>query len=470
MKRKIFMVLLFALMISFNAILTLEASATNYYVNGETGDDSYNGLYETYQGGSNGPWATLGKANTSVPSGTHTINVAAGTYAETVIDTRNGTSGYRWWKGVSADTVSMQAFSVRGNYIKISGFRFVGTGSASTTGCISFTTGGINHTVIDSCKFISCLRPGVVSNSDVTYVTINNCTFYGTNGPASINMWAASEAYWTITNNDISHVFLGEGGARGMNIIGSNHLISGNYIHDIIYSEGGESSHIDAILFAGPYAASQTGIIVEKNHIYLWQEANSAVATSYGFMIASGNGPIFRNNVVEAWGGYNTGGSGTPQAVKVYNNTFRSNMAWTHNYGGHGINFHGGTGHELKNNIFVNFNHGSRGAHSVTVESGASVTGSNNLFWNDGENVSFSGYTPDATDITNTDPKFLANYTDLHLQSSSPAKDAGATIATVTNDYSGISRPQGSHSDIGAYEYTTLPVPPAPPQGLRVIP
>lgn len=42
---------------------------------------------------------------------------------------------------------------------------------------------------------------------------------------------------------------------------------------------------------------------------------------------------------------------------------------------------------------------------------------------------------------------------DFDLVSGSPAIDAGDTIPTVTTDFLGISRPQGSGYDIGAYEY-----------------
>jgi hypothetical protein len=41
---------------------------------------------------------------------------------------------------------------------------------------------------------------------------------------------------------------------------------------------------------------------------------------------------------------------------------------------------------------------------------------------------------------------------DFHLQSGSPAINAGLTIASVTDDYAGTTRPKGSAYDIGAYE------------------
>jgi hypothetical protein len=42
---------------------------------------------------------------------------------------------------------------------------------------------------------------------------------------------------------------------------------------------------------------------------------------------------------------------------------------------------------------------------------------------------------------------------DLQLQTSSPAKDAGVTIGSVTTDILGMTRPQGSAYDMGAYEF-----------------
>ena len=99
MIRKTLKILLPILMVFISISLTLEAFATNYYVNESTGSDSYNGFYGIYQGGSDGPWKTMGKAASAVPSGGHVINVAAGTYSESrVTDSRSGADpGYRYW-------------------------------------------------------------------------------------------------------------------------------------------------------------------------------------------------------------------------------------------------------------------------------------------------------------------------------------------------------------------------------------
>jgi hypothetical protein len=51
----------------------------------------------------------------------------------------------------------------------------------------------------------------------------------------------------------------------------------------------------------------------------------------------------------------------------------------------------------------------------------------------------------------NADPVFVTNYTDLHLQTTSPAKNAGATTLGVLTDYDGVVR--DATPDMGAFEF-----------------
>ena len=99
----------------------------------------------------------------------------------------------------------------------------------------------------------------------------------------------------------------------------------------------------------------------------------------------------------------------------------------------------------IKNNIFDTSSGNDINAGSAT--SGA-VLVSNNLYEN---TPSLSGVTDSNAIIGN--PLFVNPGSDFHLQSTSPAIDAGLTLPEVTEDYEHNSRPQGSGYDIGAYEY-----------------
>ena len=86
----------------------------------------------------------------------------------------------------------------------------------------------------------------------------------------------------------------------------------------------------------------------------------------------------------------------------------------------------------------------------------AQITGEKNLWFG-------AGNGPEQTsENINADPQFvdLGNF-DFHLRSTSPAKDAGATVLpnnpyVIGNgratDKDGVARPQGKAFDLGAYE------------------
>ena len=77
----------------------------------------------------------------------------------------------------------------------------------------------------------------------------------------------------------------------------------------------------------------------------------------------------------------------------------------------------------------------------------------NNLSTNSIFTPAISGVTL-ASNIQNTDPKFVSpTQFDFHLQTGSPAINVGLTLARVTNDLDGVSRPQGAGYDLGAYEF-----------------
>lgn len=81
--------------------------------------------------------------------------------------------------------------------------------------------------------------------------------------------------------------------------------------------------------------------------------------------------------------------------------------------------------------------------------------------------ATWQGAGRDTHSVLGSDPLVVNAASDFHLQSGSPCRDTGTTVASATPDYFGISRPQGSAYDIGAAEYDSG-VPPtvtqAPPK------
>lgn len=109
-------------------------------------------------------------------------------------------------------------------------------------------------------------------------------------------------------------------------------------------------------------------------------------------------------------------------------------------------------GLKIENNTFVNITD-----YAVDIE----ATGGNNVLVHN--NIFRNVRTPavDVVSATATqdhnftgDPMFVNEAgLDFHLKSGSPAIDTGLNTSDVTQDYDGVSRPQGSSTDIGANEY-----------------
>ena len=205
---------------------------------------------------------------------------------------------------------------------------------------------------------------------------------------------------------------------------------------------------------------------------------NCIVANNESSSVAAGGGGIFVNNV-----------AGTSIA-KFINCTVVNNKMLTTNYGGAGV-FYNNIAADITNCVF--WGNGSVGAlapYNVRVK--------NTLTTNKLINCAFDSHfnelevSPVATpadltgkvivDVNNTGSTggtLYANFTsptnfigktlvagditslasaDWSIASTSACKDAGTTVASVTNDILGTPRPQGAAYDIGAYEVKTIPV------------
>ncbi len=208
----------------------------------------------------------------------------------------------------------------------------------------------------------------------------------------------------------------GDIGLSGMTFINDNIVIERNLLHDIGRDSTGENS-------------CNPGNTNWQNH-------------DHGLYLDSGTNIIVRNNV-------------------FYNIT----RGWA-------IQCYGGTLDRLSiaNNTFALPNP-NRDGQIILATTITNLSIENNIFYLPGQNVGISGTQSGSlidhnlstgtvggggtgSNIENTDP-LLVNPTGLAFQLlvGSPAIEAGVTLSYVTNDFLGVSRPQGAAYDIGAFEF-----------------
>src|SRR5436190_5472082 len=205
-------------------------------------------------------------------------------------------------------------------------------------------------------------------------------------------------------------------GLSAIDAYSSNLLIDGNWVHDIGRLGAGENG-------------CQPGNDYWMNH-------------DHGVYNGQGTNVIIRNNVfyniTRVWAIQRYGSS--VDQLYIVNNTF----------------------------AFPNPN---RDGQIILAATTTNLYIQNNIFYQPGQNVGISGTSSGAhidhnlstgtvggggigSNIENTDPQFVnPTALDFRLQAGSPAIDAGVTLANVSSDFLGVSRPQGAAYDIGAFEF-----------------
>jgi len=203
-----------------------------------------------------------------------------------------------------------------------------------------------------------------------------------------------------------------------------NNLIEGCLIHD--------NAAFGVTIYNG-YGERADNNIIRKNKIY----DNSQLGSGSGIGVASGSGTLVYNNIVYGHATYGIDVSfGSPANTGIYNNTVYDNNG--------GIRVGSDSSNaKVKNNI-------------VYSSGGVTNNGSGTVLANN----------------PTTNPNFVnAGAGNFQLQAGSPAIDAGVVLTEVTTDYDGVTRPQGSAWDIGAYEFVGGGTPDTtPPTGLVISP
>lgn len=434
-------------------------AGTVYYV-ATNGNDSYNGLYPTYQGGANGPWRTLAKADHSLSAG-DTLKIRGGTYNESPNFSSNGTPGSRItitsYEGETAvidggytlpgGSVYYYLVMVSGDYVTLSNVT-IKHSSGSLLALTGDYTYAVNVTGQGSRETGMCAI-GIGNVFDGCVMT-DNGNGYGVNGQAS---WGSALGAATGAQNClIQNCRVYDNRGEGINDFGTpNCTIQDN----VVYDNGA----------LGIYIGSASGTIVRRNLVYC--TAGARYGPSRGIAISSEGGPdpanfqIINNlclgnlinlecdsDVTEAkgwliayntfvnsqkpsdWlsGGYNMSIYFRPNLVSFSNSYFKNNIIVEDDSRQVPINT------TLPNShpgfVFAN-NCWSRTPTAAAVGTGDVIadpllakTGSTGAGW----------LTPEWF-------KILAN---------SPAKDRAAALSEVTEDFFGTAR--GSAPDIGAHE------------------
>lgn len=390
------------------------------------------------------------------------------------------TSPWLAFSSIDVSGVRSQAMYVLNkNYITFKNIDFQGGGGGGWD-CV--TLSGSNYIVFDACKIGKDAGCYGLKMTDSDNNEIKNCTF--DTGDRTFDLWQAENSEDGIAvmdgcdNNLIHHNYFQDWGHTTMALTKNQNSssVTNNkfYYNTVTYTTCDFGRGFGA---GGPLSGSYTGNAFYNNHIY-----NTPTASMVNFPYLD----VF-NNIIDnvtgavAYGyGYNYGiglqeylvGSTQYRAVgmRLFNNTIV-------NCYGPGIEIIGWQSVDMEQNQFVNNilagNGRGSGENNIQFEGDNYSTVNsniyrNNLFYSSATNnviryrgstmtvAQFNGQTGNNGDVManniSGNPLFVVNYSNLHLQTGSPAIDAGYSPTLSSYDRDGVA--WGSPPTIGAYEYT----------------
>jgi hypothetical protein len=472
-----------------------------YYV-APTGSDSNNGSLSS-------PWKTIQYAVTKAIAG-DTVNVRAGTYPEIVNITRSGlaTTGqriiFRNYPGehpvidAAGKSVTNGQSGVINltdvSYVTVDGFEVKNLTSSSTsnvpvgifiTGAGSYVEVLNNHIhdIKTSASGCNANALGLAVYGNKAPDSINNLTISGneldhlTLGCSESMSINGNVQYWRVTNNivhDNNNIGIDaigfEGTSTGTYDQARDGLISGNTVYNI--TSYGNSAYGNEYAADGIYVDGGTRIVIENNIIHHTDfgielaSEHKGKSTSY---ITARNNLVWNNNAAGITIGGYASSTGSTDFCTVVNNTFLFNDSKNTGAGEFQIQFYANN-NVVKNNIFYassqgvlinSLNNSSANPADVDYNIYYSSVGTGNaqFTWKGTSYNGFAAYfaaTGKDARSQFIDPKFISTSTpDLHVQSSSPAINAGLALDSSvigTLDFAKNPRVQGSNVDAGAYE------------------
>jgi parallel beta-helix repeat protein len=350
------------------------------------------------------------------------INLSAGT-TFTNCDFKNFYNAGVFVYAGSGDTkltVSNSTFTDAGGHDNFLWFNGVATtGSTLTATGNSFTTSFFDGTAATDSLYVQAIY---VNKALTTSILNNTITF-----PPGVGMAQQPNSIYVTTSTgvDIQHNTV-SGGGHGIRLNASqdNAIIAYNYVHDTgddnFWTDGtsGAGIVIKYNIFDGALDDSVALAGVTDGFIY-----NNLFSRSRdtGLQFANAvTGMTVKNNIF-----YNNGQPGDPV---------------TGDEGYYEIYVTTTTGHEINNNLY----------YHTTVKNPT-----DHFYWG-GVAYDFADWKTNSSQDNaslNDDPLFTSTVTpDFSLQAGSPAINAGVDVG-LTSDYRGMTVPQGSAPDIGAYEF-----------------
>lgn len=486
--------------------------AVDYYVS-KTGSDSNSGTETS-------PWLTIQKAANTATAGA-TVHIKAGTYNEKVnINVSgNATAGFITFQNYASDTVILDGtgISVSGDvamlniaaksYIRIKGLQIcnlktstkgavpVGIMVSGAAGNIELRNNYIHH--IANTAAISLGGSGrdahgmaVYGTSGTTPITNliidGNEIAYCTLGSSESMVVNGNVDTFQITNNivhdndNIGIDCIGFEGTAPANDQARNGLVQGNTVYNIT-SYGNPSYGTNVRAADGIYVDGGRDIVIERNTVH-HVDIGIEVASEHSGKTTTG--VTVRSNLIYkcyytglAFGGYSTSVGSTANCAFLNNTLIQNDTtnSWTGD-----ILVQQAHDNVVKNNIIYTSSQnipmtnpfGTSSSYNNTFDYNLYFTpgGASNSTWN-WNNRDYTGLAAfraasgqDAHSVF-ADPMFInLSIFDIHLQSASPAIDAGDPAyipASSDKDLFGNARIFGIATDIGAFESGDGTQPPA---------